>query len=237
MDERELGALFEQVARDTPPATFDEHDVARGARRVTARRRVVAGGGSLVAAALVVGGVGTGTGAFFDEDRSTVASPPPAQATPEVRPEVGPAPHAQVRHGPMVHTERDSGAGVMSAPAGGTGCGPADPGVAAAVTEQLPTASAVPPRPAEDCPDGSRAAAFRLRDGGAAGSVTVILAPASSAQPPAPEAPGPDGSTQVVDHARSGRVLVVRSEAEGGSGQAPYAGRLGAVADGLSARL
>ena len=40
MDERKLEALFQDAARAAPPASFDEQDVARASRRVTARRRV-----------------------------------------------------------------------------------------------------------------------------------------------------------------------------------------------------
>lgn len=241
MDERELGALFREAVSTAPPASFDEHDVARGSRRVTARRRVLASGGSLVAAALVVGGVGAGTGAF-DEDRSTVASPPvqsPQAQSPRVQsqPEVITPERAPVKHGPMVESQPGSGAGIMSSPASGTMCGPADPSMTAAVTGELPAAASVPPRAATDCPHGSRAAVFRLRDGDAVGSVTVILAPASSAEQPRGESPGPGGTVQVTDRTHSGRVLVVRSEPEWGSAHAPYSGRLGAVADGLSARL
>ena len=223
MDERELGALFQEAARDVPPAGFDEHDVVRGSRRVTARRRVLAGGGSLVAAVLVAGGVGVGTGGFH-EDRSTVASPPPP-------PRSEPA-----QRGPAIESHGGS-AGVLSAPSGGSGCGPVDPAVAAAVTRQLPAAAQVPPHPAANCPPGSRAAAFRVRDGAVTGQVTVVLAPASSGEQPRAESPGPRGSVQAADRARSGRVLVLRSQPDGGSGPAPYGGRLGAVAEQLSSGL
>lgn len=227
MDEQELGALFQQAARGAaPPASFDEHDVIRGARRVTARRRVLAGGGSLVAAALVVGGVEMGG---LQPDRSTVASPP--AAAPQ-------APQLAPQTGGGASIESHGGVGTLSAPTGaGGGCGPADPAVVAAVTRQLPEAGRVPPHPAADCPPGSRAAAFQVHDASGRGQLTVVLEPASSGEQPRADSPGPGGSTQAADRTRSGHVLVVRTRPEGGSDSAPYGGRLGQVAQQLASGL
>lgn len=225
MDEQELGALFQQAARGpAPPASFDEHDVVRGARRVTARRRVLAGGGSLVAAALVVGGVGMGG---LQPDRSTVASPPAAPQAPHLAPQTGGG----------ASIESHGGVGTLSAPTGAGGCGPADPALVAAVTRQLPEAGQVPPHPAADCPPGSRGAAFQVHDASGSGQLTVLLEPASSGEQPGARSPGPGGSTQVADRTRSGHVLVVRSRPEGGSGSAPHGERLGQVAQQLASGL
>ena len=233
VEERELGALFQQAASGTaPPASFDEQDVIRGSRRVTARRRVLAGGGSLVAAALVVGGVGVGTSGL-QEDRSTVASPP---AAPQAQaPQQGPQQVPQ--QGGASIESHGGGASVLSSPTGTGGCGPADPAVAAAVARQLPEAGQVPPHPATDCPPGSRAAEFQVHDASGSGRLTVVLAPASSGEQPRAESPGPRGSTQVADRTRSGRVLVLRTSPEAGSDRAPYGERLGQVAQQLASGL
>jgi hypothetical protein len=213
VDERKLEELFRDSVRSVPPASFDEQDVTRASRRITARRRVAAAGGTVVAAALLVGGVGVGTG-LFTQSSSDVAS----------RPEV-----ASI-------SPRTEGPGIMEHRSGG--CAP-DAQLAAAVTKELPEAAGTAPVAASACPSGAKAASFLLRDGGSAGSVTVFVSPVSTVSPDQ-ATPGdlrrPDGAEQSVRKARSGKLVVVLSDPDAGSPAAPYATRLAAIAGGLAAQ-
>lgn len=217
MDERELHELFREASRAAPPASFDEHDVARGARRVTARRRMAAAGGTLAAAAVVaVGGVGIGSG-WFDGGRE---HPPVAVSTTPKTTE--PAPETP---GPTV----------MSLPNEHSGCGPPDGGLAQALTAELPEAAGQPPRSAQDCPSGARTASFTVREGTAQGDVTVILSPAGTvSQDQARPGERPDGTQQVTEQTRSGKVLLVRSDPTEQSADAPFEDRLDTIAKGLA---
>ena len=222
MDERKLEELFRDAVQSVPPASFDEADIARGARRVTARRRVAAAGGSVAAAAVLVVGVGVGTGLFGGEQGTPVASSP---QTGEVRVD-----NAPKTNGPIV----------MSDPNARSGCGTPDAALAGALAEQLPEAAGLPSVTAgAPCPTGSKSAGFALREGPAAGTLSVILAPAASVAPDQAkptEVRRPDGTEQVVRHAGSGAVLVVRSDPDGAT-EAPFGERLVAIADSLAGRL
>lgn len=215
MDERKLEELFRDSVRSVPPASFDERDVARAARRITARRRVAAAGGAVVAAALLAGGIGVGTG-LFTQSSSNVAS----QSEPEVA-SISPS------------TEKP---GILEHRSGG--CGP-DAQLAAAVTKQLPEAAGTAPVAASSCPLGSKAASFAVREGGSAGSVTVIVSPVGAVSPDQAK-PGdsrlPDGTEQSVRKTRSGKLVMVFSDPDAGSPAAPYATRLAAIAGDLAAQ-
>lgn len=230
MNERELEELFRDAARAAPPASFDEQDIAKGARRVTARRRMATAGGSLAAAAVLTGGIGVGTG-LFTPDASTQAGS--TQDRVEQQPPAHRAPRATGPH---------SGPTVLGAPrlgdSGQAHCGLPDQDLAAALARQLPEATqATTPVAASNCPQGSRTASFQVRQGEAAGNVTVILSPAGAVPPQQRESgkqQRPDGTKQVTDRAASGHILIVRSSPEAGSPAAPYAGRLPAIADRLT---
>ncbi|MDI2032359.1 hypothetical protein QFW96_27315 [Saccharopolyspora sp. TS4A08] len=204
--------------RTVPPASFDEGDVATASRRITARRRVTATvGGTAVAAAVLVGGIGVGSG-WFTSSTDTAASPPtaaPLTAAP----------------GPQIEST-----GIT--PRSG-GCKP-DPGLVEAVEVTLPEAGGTTPTSVLSCPTGAKAAAFALRDGSAAGRVTVLVSPAGTAQA-GQSAPGDvqrsDGAQQSVRKARSGKLVVVVSEPEAGSPAAPFGTRLAHVAGDLAARF
>ncbi|MCI2419639.1 hypothetical protein MOQ72_19515 [Saccharopolyspora sp. K220] len=213
MDERKLEELFRESVRSVPPASFDEQDVARASRRITARRRVAAVGGTVVAAAVLVVGVGAGTG-LFTSPNSNVASHPEYQSAPV--------------------TPRVDGPGVLENRSGQ--CGP-DAQLAAAVTRQLPEAAGTAPVATSPCPSGAKAASFPLRDGTSAGSVTVIVSPVGAVAPDQ-ATPGdqrrPDGSEQSVRKARSGKLVVVLSDPDAGSPAAPYGARLASIAGSLA---
>ncbi|GAA4610854.1 hypothetical protein [Saccharopolyspora hordei] len=213
MDERKLEELFRGSVQSVPPASFDEHDVVRASRRITARRRVAAVGATVVAAGVLAGGV-------------AVVLPSGPETSQQAQPQVTPASPSS-EDGPAVLSRR------------GGGCGP-DATVAAAVTEQLPEAAATAPVSVPSCPSGAEVASFELREGAAAGRVTVIVSPAG-ALPPDQATPGdarrPDGSEQSVRQTRSGKLVVVRSAPDAGSPAAPYRARLPLIADGLAGRF
>lgn len=235
MKERELEELFRDAARAAPPASFDEQDVVRGSRRVTARRRMAAAGGSLAAVAVLAGGIGTGAGLFTPEV-STQAGPTQER----VETGQGQPPPAGRDQSPRAG-EYNSGPSVLGVPkAAKSGCGPADQELAAALARQLPEVTpARTAMPANDCPPGSRTASFQLSRDTAAGTVTVILS-SPGAVPSEQRRPGeqqrPDGTRQVTAKADSGRILMVRSNPDDGS-PPPYGGRLSEIADGLAGRF
>ncbi|GAA0506442.1 hypothetical protein GCM10011581_42160 [Saccharopolyspora subtropica] len=216
MDERRLEELFRDSVRSVPPATFDEQDVIRASRRITARRRMAAAGGTVVAAAVLMGGVGVGTG-LFAPSSSNLASTGQSE-----------------RQQPASADSRTEGPGIMVERSGQ--CGP-DAQIAAAVQAQLPEAAGVAPVAASRCPVGARAVSFVLRDGAAAGSVTVYVSPVGTVPPDQAE-PGDgtrqDGTEQSVRKARSGKLVVVLSDPDPGSPAAPYGSRIAAIAGGVA---
>ncbi|MGI8308952.1 hypothetical protein [Saccharopolyspora hattusasensis] len=215
MDERKLEELFRDSVQSVPPSSFDEHDVARASRRITARRRMAAVGGTVVAAAVLVGGVGLGTGLFGQSETSNVAG----KSVPQ-RASISPR-----DDGPVVLGDR-------------SGCGP-DAQLAAAVARQLPEAAGTAPVATKPCPSGARTASFALRDGASTGSVTVIVGPVG-AMSPDQTSPGdvrrPDGTEQSVRQARSGKLVVVLSDPDAGSPAAPYGARIASIAGDLAAQ-
>lgn len=221
MDERELAELFREATRDLPPASFDVHDVRWVAHRATARRRAVAAGAGLASAAALAGVITFGAG-LVNRPATPEAVPQPSSAPVGV-----PSMHINVRPG---------GSGTLATPGP---CGPPDPVLASALAEQLPAAAGMAPVAARGgCPPGARAAGFLLRDGASAGEVVVVLAPAEQA--PAGEegeSRDPDGTARVGSRTRSGQVLTVLSDPDSGSPDAPFAGRLAAIAGGLVPRF
>lgn len=236
MDERKIEALFQDAARAAPPAGFDEQDVARASRRVTARRRVAGTGGAVVAAAVLVGGVGIGTGAF-DQGSSGVAEQPAPLPQPQAPAQPGTLAEPGTQDG---SGQTKTGPGVMSLPGGGSGCESPDQQLVGVVSEQLPEARNASPAPAGgECPSGSRAAEFHLREGAASGTLTVRVSPVGSV-PQEQRTPGesqqPGGAEQATARTDSGKVLIVRSQPDAGS-PPPYGERLTSVASELAGRV
>jgi hypothetical protein len=229
VDERKLEELFRDAVTTAPPATFDEQDVIRGSRRVTARRRLAAVGGSLVVTTLLVGGIGVGTGVFRDES-NTIASQPES---------------AKDRPGAQTMTPRsgdDATRPPMSVEPGGAGqCGSPDSRLAGALAGQLPEVRATSPVAASGgCPSGSQSVAFVLRDGDAAGRLSVILSPVGTTPPDQArpqETRRPDGTEQVTRKAHSGRILMVLSDPDAGSPAPPFRDRLVPITEGLAGQL
>lgn len=226
MKERELEELFRDAADTAPPATFDEQDIARGSRRVTARRRMAVAGGSLVAAGVLAVGVGAGTGMWTSEVDQR-AGPPQQQRD------------ANQQQNPRGGGGAD-GPTVLTLPGAGGGCGKPDPELASALNRQLPSVSpTTTPISATSCPNGSRTAAFHVRQEGTSGKVSAIVSPIGSVNPELRE-PGtsrrPDGTLQVTTRTDSGRVLIVRSKPGPGSAP-PQEGGLTEIADTVAARF
>ncbi|WP_438388748.1 hypothetical protein [Actinopolyspora saharensis] len=226
MQERDLTELFREAAEVAPEATFDENDVARASRRVTARRRIGAVGGSTAVLAVLVTGVGFGAG-WFEPEVSTRADPPPSASAPE-----GPEPRSG---------GADEAPTMLSVPGGGTSseCGPPDQRLAGELSEELPEVSeASAPVAAADCPPEAKTASFQLSRGQASGNVAVVLSPAAAA-PDGGDAElerKDDGGVEVTVRASSGRELTLRSSPDSG-GPAPYAGQLRDIAERLAGEL
>ncbi len=227
MDEAELSEVFRQAAHGGPTASFDEQDVRRGSRRVTARRRTALAGGTLVSAAVLAGGGSFGTGVFGPS--GTVAqepSAPEAQSPMDQSPMALPDPQSPVtpRSGPIV----------LGDPGGGAECGPPDPAVASALRSEFPEASGTQPIGAKPpCPDGARTAAVTVRQGPANGKVAVLVTPPGS---PSAAEDRPKGTAIAQLPTRSGGTVTVLSEPVGAS-QAPYAGRISEIAENLAPRF
>lgn len=214
MDDRQLQELFQNAASAPPPATFDEHDISQGARRVTARRRMTLAGGSVAAAAVLVAGIGIGTSTVTTGGTHTQAAPPSAS-----KPRTG-------------ETKTPS---VMSLPDTGAGCGTPDPALASALATQLPEVGPTAPMAADSCPPGSNTASYVLPGG----RLTAIVSPAGSV-PPDLMRPGesqrPDGTKEFMTSARSGKVLKVSSHPNGAA-PAPHGDQLRTIAETLASRF
>lgn len=251
MDEAELEVLFRQAAEDGPEPSFDADDVRRGSRRVTARRRTALAGGTLVAAALLVGGVGFGTGALQPGDSTIAEAPHPAAQPPQLRNPVAPqspmAPQNPMALPPAAQPEPEqSPMALPQAPASprsgmprtlddtrGSECGAPDSAVAGALTQELPEAAHTSPIGAPPpCPAGARGAAVTLREGESNGKIAVLITP-----PGANAAENrPHGTAVAQAQARSGATITVLSQPVG-SGRAPFAERLDALAQRLAPRF
>jgi hypothetical protein len=224
VDERKLEELFRDAASAAPPASFDEQDVLRGSRRVTARRRMAVAGGSLAAVA-VLAGVGVGTGVLGGLGGQPVASPPSHVTTQREQPRAG-NPSANAPPPVVLGSPNESR----------SSCGAPDEEVGTALAQQLPEIGATRPVPARgDCVPNARSAAFVVRQGSQSGRIVVFVSPASTTGQFG-VSQRPDGTRQVVEKARSGKVVTVLSDPDEGS-QALYGERLPAVAGGLAGRF
>ncbi|MCP2166169.1 hypothetical protein [Goodfellowiella coeruleoviolacea] len=264
MDEHDLAELFRDAVRDTPPASFDEHDVAAAARRATARQRtrVLVGSGAVVLALLGVGVVGYGLTARQHTATSTMtvaedqSSAGRSTTTAELGPLNAPAPQntdsdgtlENRRSGPPPKSipessskqgDENTGSASRSAGSTPTGCGQVDRELAVALANELPVDPATVPAPvAGSCPAGARAASYLVRDGGTTGVVSVVVVPATAdaTAPRTPELPSTNGSARATVHTGSGGQLTVVSQPQAGSTSAPFADRIDRVASQLAGR-
>lgn len=183
MDEQKLTELFRSAVRDTPPASFDDRDVAAAADRITRRRRqaLMGGGGVVTVVALLVGlfygfsalghnggGASAGSAAFAPAQQSDTSG-------------------TRLNSGPFAQREGGSGFPSESPLQGGDskgkvgpgadstsqGCGPTDRELVDALASKLPSVGArVAALPAGvTCPTGTRSATVVVPGG----TVTVLL--------------------------------------------------------------
>lgn len=247
MDERRLAELFRDAAGDAPPASFDEHDVAERARRVTRRRRSMLAGGSGLAVVVLAVGLLLGPLGFGHTLRSGthgVASAPASRGgpTPTESGGFGPALEGPAVRGtgnfPNSSPVQGGGEVGRAGPSAGStrvGCGPTDREVAVALAGELPSVGApVEVNPGLTCHGTTRAATYLVRVDGATGFVTAVLSPRGNPATLVMRT-GVLNSTGVSASGRW-RVAVVDAPA-GPDGDVPLADRLGEIEGAVAARF
>jgi hypothetical protein len=241
-DDERLGALFRAAASDSaaPPPGFDHEAVVRASRRITARRRTAFTLGGLALFAVV--GIG---GALALPEPSGGAGDATTAAAPMLAQEGPPEDLGAHRQAPPPAAESAPGAGVVpdtapgAAPVGPPPLGPGttecadrqDPALRGLVEEFLPEAVGAPEAATTmECrPGGERGVNLEVRDGAAAGLLTVEYLPPGTAIKP----------IQGAVHAptASGGTVVVITRGDGPGAPAPFADRLGTLAAQLAPRL
>jgi hypothetical protein len=240
-DDERLGALFHAAASDSaaPPPGFDHEAVVRTSRRITVRRRAAFTVGGLALFAVVgIGGTVALPGGGGDE--ATVAAPMLAQEGPSADS------RAQRQAPPPAAAEGAPGAGVApdlapgAAAAGGPpplGPGTAecadrqDPALRGLVEEFLPEVIGAPEAAITmECrPGGERGVNLEVRDGAAAGLLTVQYLPPGTAIQPVEGA--------VSAPTASGGTVVVVTRGDGPDDPAPFADRRDTLVAQLAPRL
>ncbi len=251
MDERKLAELLQDVVADTPPPSFDQHDVARASERQRIRRR----NGILTGSAFGVVGLASATalsvalwtGPQSAEQTSgadSAAAGGNAGAGPYELPQEGAAdsPKSEREDAPMnapseprKQGRHPSGeAGPESPGSTPSGCEQADRELAAALAGELPAAASYDrdaPKSVElRCPDGAKGAAFPVREGERDGTVSVVL---MSADGPQAAWSLPDGADLGEAQTANDDTVVVISVPASGK-DAPLAGDLDTIAAGVA---
>jgi hypothetical protein len=243
-DDERLAALFRAAATDTaaPPPRFDRDDVVAASRRITARRRSAMAGGALtVLAVLGIGAVVAIPGSSRDDATSTAAAPfaasgqagpgdaaAPDGAAPELAAPVPPAGGADV---PQALRGVPPFTGTPLGPGTAECADRQDPALRAFVEQVLPEVVGAPEAATTmECrPGGERGVNVEVRDGDAAGLLTVQYLPPGvivSLVSGAVSAPTASGGT----------VVVYSRPAETGA-PVPFAGRVDTAAAFLAPRL
>jgi hypothetical protein len=193
MDERRLTELFHEAADaaadSAPPARFDHSDVLAGSRRAQQRtRRLQTGAVAVAVLAMATAGV-VSAGVLRTSAPTTLASPAPASAPAAAES----APGAEAAPQPFGAQSAPAGPRA-AAPDGGApfdtekraasgSCGVADGQLFAQLAEVLPAVRGASPRPLSDevyCPRGARGVEVDVTDGGARGTLRVLLSPPGS---------------------------------------------------------
>jgi hypothetical protein len=236
VDDERLGALFRAAASDSvaPPPGFDHDAVVRASRRITVRRRtaITIGGLALFALVGIGGAVALPGPSPAGSDAATVAAPTVAPDAPEadVRADRQAAP-PQAAEGAQVPEAAAVGGPPPLGP-GTTECADRqDPAVRALVEEFLPEVAGAPEAAITmECrPRGERGVNLEIRDGLAAGVLTVQYLP-PGALPERVEG-------AVIAPTASGGTLAVSSRGEGAGAPAPFADRLPGLVVHLAPRL
>lgn len=257
MDERKLTELFQEVVADVPPPSFGRHDVVNESNRQRARRRNGIIAGSALGVAMLVSGTVLGVALWKG---SQPGGAPAAASAPEVgtnrngslgASEVPNGENAEPRVAQEGGTAQDQsdppGASKQGDPPGGdaapsgsggtpSGCGQADQELAAALAGELLAAAPSEFFPVDiGCPPGARGVAIAVTENGRSGKVSFILAP-PGATVPHPLAGVPEESKTATAYTANGEQVVLVSEPEVGSTEAPYQVELEGAAQDLAAR-
>lgn len=251
-DEQEarVAAAFRAAAADPPPPGFDAGDIVATSRRITRRRRSAVAGAALAVLAVAGIGVTAGLSGGGGSTLTTASAGGDSEAARAVAPEAGAAGGArssdagssagQEAAAPVAPPAGAPGggldAGLASAgPPLGPGTGECadrqDPALRAVVEQVLPEVVGAPEAATTmECrPGGERGLALEVRDGTAAGLLSVTYLPPGTAPRPAPgvlSAPTASGGT-----------VLVWSDAGRLGDPAPFAARLDAVVAYLAPRL
>jgi len=235
MDDKQLAEKFRDAVGDVPPPSFDTQDVVVGSARATARaRKRLQSGVGVALGVVLIGGVLVLTRPF-GESATSMTSAGGAAA---------PNASSQMSLGPNDNTAPTGSGGKMAPNSTETGsaanCGAPDPGLAAALVAELPSATGVETRAADvSCPAGSAGVAFELTDGSNSGKLEVVLVPASVPNDPStndkPSVRVANGSSVTVK-TRGGGALTLASLPMNGSTTGPYVGQLTDIAARLAAR-
>jgi len=251
VDEHQLAELFREAVRGAPPPSFDERDVASASHRARARQRTAIVAGSTLGVALLVGGAVVGADLVRGGGGTHDAAAPMAPQQRTVAPHAPmntldlPVPGAPSPGGPPpwsfpeVPPEQGGGTSGDAGPrAGGaqSGCGPADRELAVALAGELPAAADSQPVPvAAQCPPGARAAGYVVRDNSDVGLFSVVLVPGGAGGTQT-RFSGPGGVTVFSVTTRGGAELVVASQPQQGSANAPFGDQVSQVAQHLAER-
>lgn len=238
MDEKKLAELFNDAVPDVPPASFDAGQIRRASHRATIKRRNSIVAGSALALVLLAGGTVT-TVALSGEMKATTASSADSgsgapmansgsmDAEGNAQQPAAPAPRSESSHQLDNRVGPPKQGGTPSGNAGGAGSTPsgckADRELAAALAGELPAAAsrieiAIP----FGCPEGSRAAAFAVSDGGNQGTISIVVVPPGVEPGIAPMGGNVYGYVPGQAVAASGATVYVVSQPSSGS-EAPLA--------------
>jgi hypothetical protein len=256
VDDQKLSELFKDAVADVPPPSFDHHDVVYESNRQRTRRRngIIAGSalgvallasGTVLGVALWKGSEPGGTSAASapevasDRNGSLGRSEVPNEdsAGPRAAPEGG---AAQGQSDPPGEPKQGGDPGGDAAPtgSGGTpsGCGQADQELAAALAGELLAAASFETSPVDiGCPAGARGAAITVTENGRGGVISVVLTPPGT-KVAHPTAGAMEESRTATAYTAEGEQLLLVSEPEQGSTEAPFQLELQRVADDLAAR-
>jgi hypothetical protein len=254
MDERKLAELLHDAVADTPPPSFDEHDVARASERQRIRRRnaFVTGSafGVVVLASATALGVALWTGPNSAEQTNadSAAAGGNASASPYELPEedAAGAPDAERENVP---NSAPSESRKQGRPSSGD-AGPAGPGstpsgceadreLAAALAGELPAAANVTKYDAQAvelvCPQGSIGTMFRVVDNGQSGSVSAVVVKPDVSAPQWENLP--IGTQRGTATMADGRTVVVISEPRLDGEVAPFGNEVQQVANDIAQGL
>lgn len=204
MDERKLSELLRDAAGDSPPPTFTESDIAGKSRAADRKRRNVIAGSALAGVFVVCSGVAVGMGFGHTETAPSAAAPQAARPSATA----GGGPSAfELSAAPSL--QGDGSTGKSGPRAGGalTGCRQADGELAAALADELPSATS-PARPSFQCSAGARWAGFKLSHG----VIGALVVPRGSADGRPPTANEPANAGVHRTSTRSGGTLYLVSE-------------------------